>query len=86
MPQAWHLQMFLGAATKDQPYYLDTLQFMHKLNDLHIHYHFDLEVGQHAWNIWQKQLYNAIKWLPWNHLQSLTHTNPLYLPIQGKNL
>ena len=86
MPQAWHLQMFLGAATKDQPYYLDTLQFMHELDQLHIHYHFDLEVGQHAWNIWQKQLYNAIEWLPWDHQQSLAHTNLLDPPIKGRHL
>lgn len=80
MPQARQLQMFLGAATKDQPYYLDTLQFMHELDQLHIHYHFDLQVGQHAWSIWQKQLYNAIEWLPWNQQQSLAHTHLLRLP------
>ncbi len=77
-PQAWHLQIFLGAATKDQPYYSDTQQFMHELDQLHIRYHFDLEVGQHAWSIWQKQLYNAIKWLPWNYQQLPFHPNLLY--------
>ncbi len=74
-PQAWQLHMFLGAATKDQPYYQDTLQFMHELDHLHIRYHFDLEVGLHSWSIWQKQMYNALawlRWLPWNSLQSFT--------------
>jgi enterochelin esterase-like enzyme len=72
-PQAWHLHIFLGAATKDQPYYLDTQQFMHELDRLHINYHFDLQVGQHAWNVWQKQLYDAFEWLPWNKKQSWNH-------------
>ena len=67
MPQAWQLQIFLGAATKDQPYYRDTLQFRQVLDQLHIHYHFDLQVGQHSWRVWQKQMYNALaNELPWN--------------------
>ncbi len=63
--QAWQLQMYLGAATKDQPYYTDTLEFMKVLDKLHIHYQFDLEKGYHSWHIWQKQLYNALLWLRW---------------------
>lgn len=87
IPQARHLQIFLGAATNDQPYYLDTLQFKHELDQLHIHYHFDLEVGQHAWNIWQKQMYNAIEWLPWGQQQSPAHIKLLQpnsvIPLLG---
>ncbi len=74
MQEAWQLHIFLGAATKDQPYYQDTLQFMRKLNSLHILYHFDLQVGQHSWRVWQKQTYNALEWLPWNQQLSIAHT------------
>ncbi|HEY4036518.1 MAG TPA: alpha/beta hydrolase-fold protein [Ktedonobacteraceae bacterium] len=80
MPQAWQLQIFIGAATKDQPYYRDTLQFRQVLDQLHIHYHFDLQVGQHSWSVWQKQMYNALEWLPWNQQQSLAHTKLLHPP------
>lgn len=74
MQEAWQLHIFLGAATKDQPYYRDTLQFMRELNSLHILYHFDLQVGQHSWRVWQKQTYDALKWLPWNQQLSIAHT------------
>jgi enterochelin esterase-like enzyme len=60
MQPAWQLHIFLGAATKDQPYYQDTQQFMHELDQLHLHYHFDLQTGQHSWFIWQRQMYNAL--------------------------
>jgi enterochelin esterase-like enzyme len=74
MQEAWQLHIFLGAATKDQPYYRDTLQFMHELHSLHIRYHFDLQVGQHSWRVWQKQTYDALEWLPWNQQLSIGHT------------
>jgi S-formylglutathione hydrolase FrmB len=62
-PLAWKLNIYLGAATKDQPYYSDTLQFMHELDALHIPYHFDLQKGYHSWHVWQVQIYNALQWL-----------------------
>jgi enterochelin esterase-like enzyme len=74
MQQARQLHIFLGAATKDEPYYQDTLEFMHELNHLHIHYHFDLQVGTHSWSIWQKQMYNALEWLPWNQALFVAYT------------
>jgi enterochelin esterase-like enzyme len=64
-PQAWKLRFFLGAATKDQPYYADTLQFISELKALHIAYTFDLENGYHTWSIWEAQLYHALIWLQW---------------------
>ncbi len=64
-PQAWKLHIFLGAATKDQPYYADTQQFIQELKTLHLHYTFDLEHGYHAWNVWETQLYHALIWLQW---------------------
>lgn len=64
---AWKLQIFLGAATKDQPYYTDAEQFMQELNKLHITYHFDLENGAHSWGVWQKQMYYALIWLKWGN-------------------
>src|SRR5947209_5217575 len=36
---AWHIQMYIGAATKDQPYYDDSKQFVQELIRLHIRYH-----------------------------------------------
>ena len=65
MPQAWKLHIFLGAATKDQPYYNDTIQFKQVLQRLHIPYHLDIEDGYHAWTVWQIQLYKALLWLHW---------------------
>jgi enterochelin esterase-like enzyme len=62
---AWKLHIFLGAASKDQPYYNDTKQFMQILDKLHISYGFDLENGYHAWSVWQAQLYKALIWLQW---------------------
>ena len=62
---AWKLHIYLGAATKDQPYYADTMAFMRHLNALHIPYHFDLQRGYHSWRVWQIQMYNAMLWLKW---------------------
>lgn len=59
------LHIYLGAATKDQPYYNYTKEFMQRLDQLHMTYHFDLETGYHSWRIWQTQLYNALPWLGW---------------------
>ncbi|GAC1617228.1 MAG: hypothetical protein NVS4B9_07080 [Ktedonobacteraceae bacterium] len=64
--QAWKLHLFLGSATKDQPYYRDTLEFMQQLDKLHIPYHFDLEQGYHSWRVWQDQMYKAIEWISWD--------------------
>jgi len=64
-PKAWKLRIFLGAATKDQPYCADTQQFSQELNALHVTYTFDLENGYHAWSIWVVQLYHALTWLSW---------------------
>jgi len=63
--RAWKLHIYLGAATKDQPYYNYTKQFMQELVKLHIPYRFDLENGYHAWRVWQKQMYNALTWIKW---------------------
>jgi enterochelin esterase-like enzyme len=65
MRAAWKLHIYLGAATRDQPYYKDTQQFMAVLNKLHIPYHFDLQNGYHSWRIWQIQIYHAYTWLEW---------------------
>lgn len=62
---AWQLQIFLGAATKDQPYYTDTRQFASELDRLQIPYQFDIQSGFHSWKIWQIQIYNALLWLHW---------------------
>src|SRR5450755_151927 len=62
---AWKLHIYLGAATKDQPYYKDTVNFMHQLSKLHIPYQFDLQTGYHSWRVWQVQMYNAMRWLKW---------------------
>lgn len=63
---AWKLRYYLGAATKDQPYYTDARQFAQELDKLHIPYRFDLEKGYHSWRIWQVQLYKAMTWLQWD--------------------
>jgi enterochelin esterase-like enzyme len=60
---AWKLRFYLGAATQDQPYYADTLQFAQELTKLHIPYQFDLEKGYHSWRVWQIQIYKAMSWL-----------------------
>ena len=57
--------MYIGAATMDQPYYTEARQFVQELAHLHIVYHFDVEQGYHAWNVWQTQLYHALLWLQW---------------------
>ncbi len=64
-PQAWKLRIFLGAATKDQPYLTDTQQFILKLKALHLNYTFDLEHGYHTWSVWETQLYHGLIWLKW---------------------
>jgi enterochelin esterase-like enzyme len=63
--QAWNLHIFLGAATKDQPYYADTMRFAQVLQRLHIPYHLDVEPGYHSWRVWQVQFYHALLWLHW---------------------
>lgn len=63
--RAWHLRIYLGAATRDQPYYNDTKEFVQELHTLHIPYRLDVQNGFHAWNVWQTQLYNAFLWLRW---------------------
>jgi enterochelin esterase-like enzyme len=65
--QAWKLQYFLGAGTKDQPYYTYTQQFAQELDRLHIPYQLDVQQGYHSWIIWQTQMYNALGWLQWVH-------------------
>ena len=67
--QAWKLQIFLGAGTKDQPYYTDTMQFAQELDHLHIPYHLDVEKGFHSWTIWEKQMYNALAWIQWGQVR-----------------
>lgn len=81
---AWKLHFFLGAATKDQPYYTDTRQFFQELDKLHIPYHFDLEKGYHSWVVWQTQMYKALMWLQW---EATTNNNKLKAPqaIQQKS-
>jgi S-formylglutathione hydrolase FrmB len=63
--QAQKLHIYLGAASEDQPYYNDTRQFAHTLDELHIPYAFDVLSGHHSWNVWQSQLYHALLWLHW---------------------
>lgn len=63
--QTWKLHMYLGAATKDEPYFQDTMRFVHELTQLHIPYTLDIQNGYHAWNVWQIQLYHALLWLHW---------------------
>ncbi|MDQ6660395.1 MAG: esterase family protein, partial [Chloroflexota bacterium] len=63
--QAWHLYMYIGAATNDQPYYTYAKQFVQELGNLHIRYQFDVEDGSHSWHIWQIQIYHTLLWLHW---------------------
>lgn len=63
--RAWQLQFFLGAATKDQPYYTYSRQFASELDRLQLPYQFDIQSGYHSWKIWQIQIYNALLWLHW---------------------
>jgi len=63
--RAWQLHFYIGAATKDQPYYTDARQFVQELDRLHIPYHLDIQSGFHSWRVWQTQLYNAFLWLHW---------------------
>ena len=62
---AWSIQYYLGAGSKDQPYYTYTLQFGQELAGLHIPYQFDLQIGYHSWSLWETQMYNALLWLQW---------------------
>ena len=64
--RAWQLQMFLGAATQDQPYYTDTQQFANVIANLHIHY--QPRCGGGASRLaasGRAQMYNALLWLSW---------------------
>ncbi len=63
--QAWHLQLFIGAARGDQPYYTYAKQFVQELSKLHIQYQLDIENGSHAWKVWQIQMYHTLLWLHW---------------------
>ena len=63
--QAWRLHFYLGAATKDQPYYAATMTFVQSLKRLHIPYQLDIQPGFHAWRVWQVQFYHALLWLRW---------------------
>lgn len=63
---AWNLHIFLGAASKDEPYYTDSIHFAHELDSLSIPYRLDIQPGYHAWNVWQVQLYHALLWLHWD--------------------
>ena len=62
---AWRLQIYIGAATKDQPYYAYARQFASELDHLLLSYQFDLQSGFHSWKIWQTQIYNSLLWLHW---------------------
>lgn len=62
---AWHLHIYLGAATNDQPYYSDTMQFAQELDHLHLPHQLDIEDGFHSWKVWQTQIYHALAWLHW---------------------
>jgi len=64
-PAAWKLHIFLGAGTRDQPYYTDTQQFILELKRLHLTYTFDPEDGYHTWSVWEIQFYHALIWLEW---------------------
>jgi enterochelin esterase-like enzyme len=64
-PQAWKLRIFLGAGTKDQPYYSETQNFSQELKALHMDYTVDLEDGYHTWSVWETQLYHGLNWLRW---------------------
>jgi len=66
--RAWQLHIYIGAATKDQPYYTDAKQFVQELDRLHIPYHLDIQDGFHSWQVWQTQMYNALLWLHWGSL------------------
>jgi enterochelin esterase-like enzyme len=63
--QAQKLQLYIGAATKDQPYYAYSQQFVQELGKLHMHYYFDVQQGYHSWKVWQVQIYDALLWVRW---------------------
>ena len=62
---AWKLHIYLGAATSDEPYYMDTQRFAHTLDTLHVPYQLDIQHGYHSWSVWQTQMYNALQWIHW---------------------
>jgi enterochelin esterase-like enzyme len=66
LPQAHKLHFFLGAATKDQPYYDYAKQFIQVLASLQIPYQLDLQDGHHSWRVWQVQMYHALLWMTWS--------------------
>jgi enterochelin esterase-like enzyme len=70
--QAWNLHIFLGAATKDQPYDTDALQFAQVLGRLHIQYRLDVEPGYHSWRVWQVQFYHVLLWLRWRPMAAFS--------------
>ncbi len=63
---AWKLHLFLEAASKDEPYYTDSIHFARELDSLSMPYRLDIQPGYHAWNVWQVQLYHALLWLHWD--------------------
>jgi enterochelin esterase-like enzyme len=79
-PAAWGLHLYLGAATKDQPYYTDTLQFVQELRRLHLSYQLDIQPGYHSWKVWQVQLYHALLWLKWGAPPALPASRPAVAP------
>jgi len=62
---AWRLHMYIGAATKDRPYYAYAMQFVQELVRLHLPYQLDIQSGYHSWKVWQTQIYKALLWLHW---------------------
>ena len=64
---AWGLHMYIGAATKDQPYYTYARQFVQELDYLHLPYQLDVQSGYHSWKVWQTQIYTALIWLHWGN-------------------
>ncbi|GCE49144.1 enterochelin esterase-like enzyme [Thermosporothrix hazakensis] len=63
--EAWNIRFYVGAATKDQPYYTYAQQFVQLLKKYHITYTLDVQKGYHSWSVWRTQLYNALLWLHW---------------------
>jgi S-formylglutathione hydrolase FrmB len=65
--RAWRLHMYIGAATKDQPYFTYAKQFVQELDHLHLPYQLDVQSGYHSWKVWQTQIYTALIWLHWGN-------------------
>ncbi len=83
-PKDWKLRIFLGAESKDQPYYTDTKQLSQELKALRMTSTFDLEMGYHAWNIWETQLYHALTWLSWGEDGKLLYPHSFIRPTMGR--